>query len=121
MEPILDIAKALSDRTRLRALMALQSADERCLCQLIGLLELSPSTVSKHMDLLRRAGLVVGRKQGRWHYFRLAGREGSPPVRQALKWVLQAVGDDPTLARDRQRLACIDRQDLNQISADCYP
>jgi ArsR family transcriptional regulator len=118
MRTLLDITAALSDATRVRALLALRGG-ELCLCHLIALLKLAPSTVSKHLDLLVRAGLVERRKDGRWAYFRLAGRQGPPMVRQALRWVLESTGDDPTIARDAERLAdlrCCDPKEL----ATCY-
>ena len=68
---VLDVLKALADETRLRALCALRGG-ELCVCQLIALLELAPSTVSKHLSILRSARLVESRKDGRWIYYRLA-------------------------------------------------
>jgi len=73
MKRILSITKAMSDETRMRALMALANR-ELCLCQLIELLELAPSTISRHLTLLRQAGLVERRKEGTWHFYRLAAR-----------------------------------------------
>ncbi len=70
MELLVDIAKALSDSNRVRALAALQHG-ELCVCQLIELLKLAPSTVSKHMSILKQAGLVESRKDSRWVYYRL--------------------------------------------------
>ena len=70
---------ALSDPTRLRLLLALRGG-ELCACQLIGLVGLAPSTVSKHLALLRAAGLVAARKDGRWVHYRLAGRPDFPMV-----------------------------------------
>jgi DNA-binding transcriptional ArsR family regulator len=118
VNPVLRIAKALSDETRLRALLALR-AGELCLCHVVGLLELSPSTVSKHLDILCQAGLVQRRKDGRWCYFRLADRGASPVVRSALRWVLAAPADDVTIAKDAQRLASLRRKDLQELAA-CY-
>ena len=51
MQQVLTIAKAIGDESRARALFALREG-ELCLCQIIDLLKLSPSTVSKHMDVL---------------------------------------------------------------------
>ncbi len=73
MTDLVNVARALADESRVRALLALRGG-ELCLCQIIELLGLAPSTVSKHMDVLFRAGLVERRKEGRWHYFQLAGR-----------------------------------------------
>ena len=74
MREFIDINKALSDESRVRALLALRD-QELCVCQLIELLGLAPSTVSKHMTILKQAGLVEGRKDGRWIYYRLADSE----------------------------------------------
>ena len=70
------IFKALSDPSRVRALYALQN-HELCVCQIIELLGLAPSTVSKHMSILTNAGLVKSTKKGRWVYFRQADRDDS--------------------------------------------
>ena len=61
--------KALSDENRLRALLALRK-QELCQCQVVELLQLAPSTVSKHLSILKQAGLVESRKVGRWIHFR---------------------------------------------------
>jgi DNA-binding transcriptional ArsR family regulator len=118
MQRLLAITKALSDETRVRALLALREG-ELCLCQIIDLLSLAPSTVSKHMDLLFQAGLVKRRKEGRWHYFTLAGREASPTVQKALRWALEALEDEPARRADAQRLCCTKKKDLQELSA-CY-
>jgi ArsR family transcriptional regulator len=65
MQAAIDIAKALSDASRVRTLMFLRGG-ELCVCQIIEMLGLAPSTVSRHMNVLQRAGLVRARKQGRW-------------------------------------------------------
>ena len=118
MRPFLDLTKALSDETRVRALLALREG-ELCLCHVVGLLQLAPSTVSKHLDLLVRAGLVERRKDGRWAHFRLAGRGAPSVVRQALRWVMEALAEDATIARDDKRLATLRCCDLKELSA-CY-
>jgi DNA-binding transcriptional ArsR family regulator len=112
------ITKALSDETRVRALLALQGR-ELCVCQIIDLLGLAPSTVSKHMSILQQAGLVTRRKEGRWHFYHLVGEEASSTVRQALSWTLESLHDDPTIAEDRKRLKSVCKKDLEELSA-CY-
>lgn len=118
MNELLTVTKALADETRLRALAAL-GGGELCLCQLIEMLGLAPSTVSKHMSVLQQAGLVHRRKEGRWHFYRLAGSEAPPRILDALAWVLEGVGADPVAAQDAERLAAIREQDLVELSA-CY-
>jgi DNA-binding transcriptional ArsR family regulator len=95
------------------------SQGELCLCQLIELLGLAPSTVSKHLSLLQQAGLVERRKEGRWHFYRLAGQDAAPSVRQALVWTLECLGDEPSTRRDRARLEVLRKRDLEELST-CY-
>jgi ArsR family transcriptional regulator len=114
----LAITKALSDETRVRALLALRDG-ELCLCHLVGLLKLAPSTVSKHLDVLCQARLVERRKVGRWAYFRLADQNAPLAVRHALRWVVQTLAQDATLGRDAKRLAALRCCDLKEVAA-CY-
>jgi ArsR family transcriptional regulator, arsenate/arsenite/antimonite-responsive transcriptional repressor len=114
----LSITKALSDETRVRALLSLREG-ELCLCQIIDLLELAPSTVSKHMALLHQAGLVERRKEGRWHYFRLAGKEAPAAARQAVRWTLDSLQQEPQALGDSKKLCCTRRKDLSELSS-CY-
>ena len=118
MRDFLPITKALSDETRLRLLMALRSG-ELCLCQLIDLLELAPSTVSKHMALLQQAGLVERRKDGRWHFYRLPEEPLSSATEQAVAWVCESLAEEPMIREDAKRLAEIRSKDLEELSA-CY-
>ncbi len=103
MESVLAIASALSDENRVRALLALGD-QEVCVCQIIELLKLAPSTVSKHMSILKQAKLVAGKKRGRWMFYRLPGKEAPPIVRQALSWVRQAAAEDQGVAKDADRM-----------------
>ena len=67
MRELLAITKALADESRVRALVAL-TRGELCVCQIAELLQLAPSTVSKHLSILRQGGLVEFEKRGRWIY-----------------------------------------------------
>lgn len=118
MREFLAITKALGDETRVRALLALRGG-ELCLCHVIQLLDLAPATLSKHMDLLVQAGLVERRKDGRWCYFRLAGRKAGPVVQRALRWATDALADDPIVKRDAKALEKLRNTDREELSA-CY-
>jgi len=108
MLSFMNITKAVSDENRIRILMALHAHDELCVCNINELLELAPSTVSKHLFLLKNARLVKARKDGRWMYYRLnRGQEASKIVAQALDWIVQSVSDEPGIKADREKLARI--------------
>lgn len=117
MKEFIAITKALADENRVRILLALR-AGELCVCQLIELLALAPSTVSKHMAILKQAGLVDSRKDGRWAYYRLAGKEAPPMVRQAIEWVVESAGSNARAREDEKRLQeilKIDREVLCKV------
>jgi len=105
MIPFMNITKALADENRIRILLALDHHGETCVCHLIDLLQLAPSTVSKHLFLLKNARLIIARKEGRWVYYRLSGIHDAPQtVVDALRWVTRSVADDPAIEADRRRL-----------------
>ncbi|MEN6576348.1 MAG: metalloregulator ArsR/SmtB family transcription factor [Phycisphaerales bacterium] len=114
MREILEIAKAMADGNRLRVLMALVGG-ELCVCQIVELLELAPSTVSKHMSILRQARLVESRKDGRWMHYRLPDRDAPKAVKDAVTWVRRNLADSPQLAQDRKRLEAILAMDPEEI------
>jgi predicted ArsR family transcriptional regulator len=114
MKEFLSITKALSDESRVRALMAL-GGGELCVCQIIELLGLAPSTVSKHMTILYQAGLVETRKDGRWIYYRLAGEDAPPSVQGAIQWVRRSLQALPDVRDDAKRARTVRRMDKGRL------
>ncbi len=71
-----EILKALAHPTRLFIIETLAGRDgERCVCELVDELPYSQSTISKHLSILRQAGLVQTRKEGLNVYYTLANSE----------------------------------------------
>ena len=103
MFEFLNITKALAEENRLRILLALDG-HELCVCQIIELLELAPSTVSKHMTVLRQDRLVNGHKDGRWMYYRLADGGAPAKVKEAIAWVKKSLLKDERIRNDAKRL-----------------
>ncbi len=103
MRDFLAITKALSDINRLRALMALREK-ELCVCQITELLSLAPSTVSKHMTILKQAYLIDSRKEGRWVYYRLSGNEAGKDVKAILNITFSRLENDAIVQKDKIKL-----------------
>lgn len=80
------LTKALADGSRLRLLKLLEDG-EVCVCILTESLGLAPATVSKHLSLLKAAGLIQARKDGRWVHYRL--HDAPAPAAAALLAVLR--------------------------------
>lgn len=106
MRGLLAITRALADENRLRAIGLLRGR-ELCLCQIIEVLGLAPSTVSKHMSILHQARLVESRKDGRWAYFRLAEDDAPAEALQALELVLTSLRQDKQSKADQQQLKAV--------------
>lgn len=66
--------KAISDPTRLKILYLLQDG-ELCACEIIMALEKPQSTVSHHLNVLKNARFIKGRKDGVWIYYKLVNPE----------------------------------------------
>ena len=64
------LLKALADPLRLDLVQAL-SGGERCVCDLVADLNLAQSRLSFHLKVMREAGLIEARVEGRWIYYRL--------------------------------------------------
>jgi len=118
MRNIINITKALSDENRVRALMMLRNG-ELCVCQLIEMLGLAPSTVSKHMAVLYQAGLVDARKEGRWNYYRLAGEDAPEYVLEAIKWIQSATAKDKQIVADNKQVKQVCKIDKDKLCT-CY-
>lgn len=65
-----ELFHALSDQTRLSILQRLRLG-ERCVCDLTDALEVAQSRLSFHLKVLKEAGLVSDRREGRWMYYTL--------------------------------------------------
>ncbi len=110
------ITKALADPQRLRILMMLRPG-ERCVCQIVEVLALAPSTVSKHLSLLDAAGLVIARKQGRWIYYRLPDGPAAEPSRLILAWLHARLKTDSTVRQDARKLTSLAIRDPKKLCA----
>jgi DNA-binding transcriptional ArsR family regulator len=112
----MNITRALSDENRVRILMALRG-HAFCVCQITAFLDLSPSTTSKHLSVLKQARLIEARKVGKWVYYSLAGfgdnagvpdaPENGSAAQDAIRFVSRAIGDSPTIRRDEERISKI--------------
>ena len=96
------IFRALSDRTRLRILNLLRTG-ELCVCDLVSVLDVPQPTASRHLAYLRRAGLVLARKDGLWHYYRLSSARTSFH-KKLLECLAECKEVDPALAKDEKCL-----------------
>lgn len=114
MRDLMLVIKALADETRVRILMSL-AGGELCVCQIVELMGLAPSTVSKHMSILKQAYLVDSRKDGRWMFYRLAEKGAKAEAQGIATLVLQLLSADPQIRDDAKRLKQISKMDKEEL------
>ena len=73
-EVISEQFKAISDPTRLKILYLLEDG-ELCVCEIIMALEKPQSTISHHLNVLKNAGFIKGRKEGVWIHYKLVNQK----------------------------------------------
>ncbi len=96
--------RALSDATRLRSLMLLQSEGELCVCELTTALDLSQPKISRHLAQLRDLGITRVRREGTWVFYRVS--DDLPA------WATRVLEETFAGERDSDRF----RQDLRRLA-----
>ena len=100
LEATIEILKSLSDPTRLRLVALLHHRGTLCVCELEEVLELPQYTVSRHLGILRRAGLVCAARDGARVDYRLAAH--LPSAALSLLSGACCLAEDDQLRADRQ-------------------
>jgi ArsR family transcriptional regulator len=110
------IFQALSDETRLRVMKLLEER-ELCVCELMQVLEMSQPRISRHLGVLKHAGLVTDRRAGRWVFYALTGGPAEPNVHIILQSLRSLDNDNPLVAQDRENLKKAVR--LSELDLPC--
>jgi len=101
MREMLTIFKALSEETRLRIIKLLQRG-ELCVCDIVAALDTIQPKVSFHLSVLKEAGLIKDRKQGKWVHYRI---DDSDMFRRFLLFsVLERISPE-AVSEDNKRLS----------------
>jgi ArsR family transcriptional regulator len=94
------IFKALSDETRLRIIKLLEKG-ELCVCDIVAALDTIQPKASFHLGVLREAGLIRDRKQGKWIHY---GLNESDMFKRMLMLSVCEKADGKVIADDQMRL-----------------
>ena len=111
MRDITRVFKALSDSNRIRILKMLEIRP-LCVCEITGILGLAPSTVSKHLSILRDAGFVNDHKEGKWVNYSLVKTSSNPCVSQLLPLISRWLPDNETVKSDAEEVYSSDRNSI---------
>lgn len=95
--------RAFSDQTRLRILHLLQGG-QLCVNDLVEIIGVPQPTASRHLAYLRRAELVVARKEGQWIHYALAPAR-NPFQKKLLECLSKCFDEVPAIQKDATRAA----------------
>ena len=98
------LLEAVADTNRLRIIKCLQ-VRSACVCELVQATLIPQPRVSRHLRILRDAGLVEDSRDAQWVEYSLAETDGSSPEAQLLALVAGWLADDPTTRGDLERYA----------------
>lgn len=103
MKAEVELFKALSDETRIRILKLLAGCKKPvCVCEIVDSLQLPQYAISRHLNILRRAGLVEDSRDGIWVSYSIPDQP-MPLVHQLIEAIKQNL-EGPVFEEDRQRL-----------------
>jgi len=114
MEELTAIFKALSDETRLRIVKLLEQG-ELCVCDIVAALDIVQPRASFHLGVLKGAGLIKDRKQGKWIHYSL---NESELFRRMLMVSVCEKTDGGLIAEDRKRLAKFFKTKRSSLGCD---
>ena len=114
MQKVTAVLRALADESRARIILALRG-QPMCVCQIVEMLRLANSTVSEHLTILKEAGLLTARKDGRWVYYRLSDNGSDGVVDEAVAYLLRVLENDRQIRQDAKQLAKILQIDPGEL------
>ncbi|MFC1550206.1 ArsR/SmtB family transcription factor [Candidatus Neomarinimicrobiota bacterium] len=106
--------KALADTSRVRIIKMLE-VKSLCVCELTEILQLATSTVSKHLSILKNAGLVIDIKDGRWVNYQLNRREKPDLIRDTINLINKSSDSSAIFKADTGQVRTVDRDIICRI------
>jgi ArsR family transcriptional regulator len=111
MSPVddyVEVGKAMADPTRVRILSAL-SVRGLCVCELVDLMDLGQPAISRHLGILREAGLVDDVRDGKFVNYRLRRPARTAFAASMIRGLIESQRDDPDFEDLRERARVVDR------------
>ena len=109
-----NVFKALSDPNRIRIIKMLGER-ELCMCEIREMLNLSNSTVSQHLTVLRDANLLLDSKDGKWVNFQLNDKSEQKFIRSVITLIKNSFEDDEAIQTDKKIIHRVNRSKICKI------
>lgn len=116
MNEAVRVFKALADPTRLRIIKLLEGG-ELCVCQLTAALGMGQSRISRHLSILKQAGIISDRRQGKWVHYQLCCADPADKI----SGIYNKLSHGPIVNRDRSAIKICRQIGPGKRAADCRP
>ncbi len=111
MDEFIKVFKALTDENRVRILKMLERRP-LCVCEIKSALNISTSTVSSHLSVLRGAGFIAAKKDGKWVEYKYNRTSKNPVLHQILAMFPGWLNEETSIKNDLENLKNADREEI---------
>ena len=111
MRELVKVFKSLADKNRLRILKMLQHK-KMCVCELAAALGITQPSVSRHLSLMKDAGLVVDSRNGPWIDYDLCEDKVNQYAHIIQPHLRGWINDDPDVQEDLKKIKLLSRKEL---------
>ena len=111
MKELVKVFKAVADPNRIRILKMLQQK-KMCVCELSAVLGITQPSVSRHLSMMRDAGLVSDERDGQWINYELCEEKLNQYAPIIMKHIKEWINDNPRIKEDASMLKRLDRAKL---------
>lgn len=115
MNDFIKVFKAVSDKNRVRIIKMLESR-ELCVCEITEILDLAPSTVSKHLSILKEANLISDDKVGKWVNFKINQEIDKEYIKSIITILKDNLNDNNLIKNDKNFVVNVDRNIICNIN-----
>ena len=113
MRGLAEVFKALNDETRLRVLKLLEN-ESLCVCEIMEVLGMIQSRISRHLHILRRAGFLTAQRDKKWVIYRW-NRERANPYHLPLQEMIRLwLNNDEQVKGDKKRLQQVKAMNIRE-------
>jgi ArsR family transcriptional regulator len=111
MKELVKVFKAVADPNRIRILKMLQQK-KMCVCELSAVLGITQPSVSRHLSMMRNAGLVSDKRDGQWINYELCVEKVNQYAPVIMANIRKWINEDPRINRDTGMLKNLNREKL---------
>jgi ArsR family transcriptional regulator len=111
MKDLVKVFKAVADPNRIRILKMLQQK-KMCVCELAAVLGITQPSVSRHLSMMKNAGLVQDERDGQWINYELCNEKLNQYAPVIMRHIKEWISDNPRIQEDANKIKYLNREKL---------